>query len=49
MLKLEMAVIRELLGREEIQSPQAPPENPAMATGETTAELLDACCRLMTC
>lgn len=46
-LKLEMPVIRELLGREEIQPPQAPPENPAMATGETTAELLDACCRLI--
>jgi len=46
-LKLEMPVVRELLSREEIQAPEAAPDNPAMATGETTAELLDACCRLM--
>ncbi len=46
-LKLEMAVVRELLSREEIQAPAVPSEDPAMATGETTAELLDACCRLM--
>jgi AraC-like DNA-binding protein len=46
-LKLEMPVIRELLAREEIRAPEASPANPAMATGETTAELLDACSRLM--
>ena len=46
-LKLEMPVVRELLSREEIQAPEAPSDSPAMATGETTAELLDACCRLM--
>jgi AraC-like DNA-binding protein len=46
-LKLEMPVVRELLSREEIQAPEAASDNPAMATGETTAELLDACCRLM--
>ncbi len=46
-LKLEMPVVRELLAREEIQEPEAPSDRPAMATGETTAELLDACCRLM--
>ncbi|HKM67775.1 MAG TPA: AraC family transcriptional regulator [Candidatus Acidoferrum sp.] len=46
-LKLEMPVVRELLSREEILAPEAPPDNPAMATGETTAELLDACCRLV--
>jgi AraC-like DNA-binding protein len=46
-LKLEMPVVRELLSREEIQAPEAPSDNPAMATGETTAELLDACCRLV--
>jgi len=46
-LKLEMPVVRELLSREVIQSPEAVPDSPAMATGETTAELLDACCRLM--
>jgi AraC-like DNA-binding protein len=46
-LKLEMPVVRELLSREEIQAPEAASDSPAMATGETTAELLDACCRLM--
>jgi AraC-like DNA-binding protein len=46
-LKLEMPVVRELLTREEIQTPALGPESPAMATGETTAELLDACCRLV--
>src|SRR2546427_10039614 len=42
-----MPVVRELLSREEILATEAPPDSPAMATGETTAELLDACCRLL--
>src|SRR6266403_3179885 len=46
-LKLELPVVRELLGREEIHGPVAASDSPAMATGETTPELLDACCRLM--
>jgi len=46
-LKLEMPVVRELLTREEIQTPALPPQSPAMATGETTAELLESCCRLV--
>jgi AraC-like DNA-binding protein len=46
-LKLEMPVVRELLGREEISAPAALSDSPGMITGETTAELLDACCRLM--
>ncbi len=46
-LKLEMPVVRELLSRAEIQPTVAPSVTPAMATGETTAELLDACCRLL--
>jgi AraC-like DNA-binding protein len=46
-LKLEMPVVRELLSRDEIQAPETASDSPAMATGETTAELLDACCRLM--
>ncbi len=46
-LKLEIPVVRELLSREEIQAPAVPSDDPAMATGETTAELLDACCRLV--
>jgi AraC-like DNA-binding protein len=44
-LKLEVPVVRELLSREEMQA--APSDSPAMATGKTTAELLDACCRLV--
>jgi AraC-like DNA-binding protein len=46
-LKLEIPVVRELLSREEIQGPEATSDSPAMATGKTTAELLDACCRLV--
>ena len=46
-LKLEMPVVRELLSREEIHAPEASLNSPAMATGKTTAELLDACCRLV--
>jgi AraC-like DNA-binding protein len=47
LLKLEMPVVRELLSLEEIPVPGPPPYSPAMATGETTVELLDACCRLV--
>jgi len=46
-LKLEMPMIRELLSREEIQVADAPPDSPAMATGETTVGFLSACCRLL--
>jgi AraC-like DNA-binding protein len=46
-LKLEMPMVRELLGREEIQVAEAPSDSPAMATGETTVEFLSACCRLV--
>jgi AraC-like DNA-binding protein len=46
-LKLEIPIVRELLSREEIQAPGAASDSPAMATGKTTAEMLDACCRLM--
>jgi AraC-like DNA-binding protein len=46
-LKLEMPIIRELLSQEEIHAPEQEPDRPAMATGETTAELLDACARLV--
>ena len=45
-LKLEMPVVRDLLSRDEIQALEAGSDRPAMATGEITAELLDACCRL---
>jgi AraC-like DNA-binding protein len=46
-LKLEMPVVRELLGREEIQVAEAPSVSPGMATGETTVEFLSVCCRLL--
>jgi AraC-like DNA-binding protein len=46
-LKLEMPVIRELLSREEIRLTEPSADSPAMATGEATAEFLDACCRLL--
>jgi len=46
-LKLEMPLVRELLSREEIQAPPLPSDSPAMATGETTVELLVAFCRLV--
>jgi AraC-like DNA-binding protein len=46
-LKLEMSVVRELLSREEFRASDVPTDSPGMATGNTTAELLDACCRLM--
>jgi len=46
-LKLEIAVVRELLSREEIHVAEAPSDSPGMATGETTVEFLSACCRLV--
>jgi AraC-like DNA-binding protein len=46
-LKLEMPMIRELISREEVRSPERAPDEPAMVTGKITAELLSACCRLV--
>jgi len=46
-LKLEMPMVRELLSQQEIHVAEAPPDSPAMATGETTVEFLSACCRLV--
>ncbi len=46
-LKLDMTVVREILLREEVGAAEPVPDSPAMATGETTTELLDACCRLV--
>jgi AraC-like DNA-binding protein len=46
-LTIDIPVVRELLSREEIHATATPSDSPAMATGETTAELLDACCRLV--
>jgi hypothetical protein len=46
-LKLEMPMVREVLSREELHVPESPAGSPGMATGETTAEFLGACCRLV--
>jgi len=46
-LKLDMSMVRELLGREEIHVAEAPAESPAMSIGKTTPEFLNACCRLL--
>ena len=47
LLKLEMPIVRELLTREDIPMSMAGADNPAMVTGQITAELLSACCRLV--
>ena len=46
-LKLEIPVVRELLSREEVQVAETSADSPAMSTGETTVEFLEACCRLL--
>jgi AraC-like DNA-binding protein len=46
-LKLDLNMVRELLNREDVPLPGAASDSPAMTTGATTAELLDACCRLV--
>ena len=46
-LKLDMSMVRELLGREEVHVARAPDESPAMSVGQTTPEFMSACCRLV--
>jgi AraC-like DNA-binding protein len=46
-LKLDMSMVRELLGREEIHVAEASSDSPAMSIGKTTPEFLNACCRLL--
>ncbi|HEY3441593.1 MAG TPA: AraC family transcriptional regulator [Paludibaculum sp.] len=46
-LKLQMPVVRELLGREEIAVAPHIGKGPALALGEVTVDLLDSFCRLM--
>jgi len=46
-LRLDMSMVRELLGREEIHVAEAPSDSPAMSIGKTTPEFLNACCRLL--
>lgn len=45
-IKLDMSMVREVLGREEFHAAE-PRVSPAMSIGETTPEFLNACCRLM--
>lgn len=45
-LKLDIPTVGELLSRGEIPVTEAALDSPAMATGETTAEILRACSRL---
>lgn len=47
MLKLDIALVRELLGWNEADMPAAPSDSPGMIAGDTSVELLDACCRLL--
>lgn len=46
-LKLDIAMVRELLGREPEHAALPHTNKPAMTTAETTAEFLDAFCRLL--
>jgi AraC-like DNA-binding protein len=46
-LTLDIAMVRELLSREEIHVAASPSEGPALSIGETTPEFLSACCRLL--
>jgi AraC-like DNA-binding protein len=46
-LRLDMSMVRELLGREEIHVAQVPSDSPAISIGDTTPEFLNACCRLL--
>jgi len=46
-LRLDIAMVRELISRDEIYVADAPAGSPAMSIGETTPEFLSACCRLL--
>src|ERR1043166_4257836 len=46
-IKLDMSVVREILGREEIHVAESPSGTPAMSTAVTTPEFLRAGCRLV--
>jgi AraC-like DNA-binding protein len=46
-LRLDMPMVRELLGREEIHVAGTRSNSPAMSIGKTTTEFLNACCRLV--
>jgi AraC-like DNA-binding protein len=46
-LKLDMAMVRQLLSLDEIHVAEASPDSPAISIGETTPEFLNACYRLL--
>jgi len=46
-MRLDIAIVRDLASQFHPSGPAELPEGPAMTTGETTPELLDACCRLV--
>ncbi len=46
-LKLDIAMVRDLLSREEIHVADSPSAGPALSIGETTPEFLSACCRML--
>jgi len=46
-LKLDISIVREFLSQEEFRMLDLPPDSPAMSTGQVTAELLSAWCRLL--
>lgn len=43
----DLPMVRELLALTEFPGPECPAESPAMVTGQTTVEILDACRRLV--
>jgi len=46
-LKLDMAVVREIITRQEFQHPEGSSQNRGIAVGTTTVELLKPCSRLL--
>jgi len=46
-LKLDMSTVRDILNTEEVHIPEASSGACAMATGETTVELVNSCSRMM--
>lgn len=46
-LRLEMAMVREMLSQEDLPDAEATPRRPGLAVGETTIGLLSACYRLV--
>ncbi len=44
-IKLDMSMVRELLGREEIHIVEAPSDSPALSIGEITPEFLNTALR----